>query len=177
MTHLGHVSPPTGISIWRHVDLLVPHIFAMVAGTKLMPMISTQNRELMGSKNLGTDLFQISGNFCLAGIAMTTAAEGRVPMSKVTSKRARVLPGQMDQEEEKGRQLQQCPWPFQPLCPLLVQPRQGNRQGLHPRLRPQWWGLVATSASSGNPFTGLGGGGPFGGPWGGHPGRVPGRVK
>ena len=31
----------------------------------------------------------------------------------------------------------------------------------------QWWGLVATSASSGGPFTGLGGGGPFGGPWGG----------
>ena len=30
-----------------------------------------------------------------------------------------------------------------------------------------WWGLVATSASSGGPFTGLGGGGPFGGPWGG----------
>ena len=29
-----------------------------------------------------------------------------------------------------------------------------------------WWGLVATSASSGGPFTGLGGGGPFGGPWG-----------
>ena len=29
-----------------------------------------------------------------------------------------------------------------------------------------WWGLMATSASSGGPFTGLGGGGPFGGPWG-----------
>ena len=46
------------MTIWRHVDALVLHIFDMVGGVKLMPMRLTHNKELMSSRVLGAALFQ-----------------------------------------------------------------------------------------------------------------------